>query len=134
MRLIFGFILVIGITIAAATAWNVFFRPIPDPVAQMAVVDEEMSGIAGVVTESRERAQIIHERTHEIRFIPQEVRRNVAALDSDSVADGIMAELELFRRSAGSAGGVDNTSERVLFDGAGGTRRVVRAPISTRRE
>jgi len=134
IKLIAYFLSFIVTVILLAVSWVMFVRPIPDPAIRIATTSKEITEAKESLEESRERTQIIHERTHEIRFIPQEVRRNVQALDSDAVAIGIMAELELFRRSNDRAGRVDNAGERVLFDRPGGAGRVVRAPIPQARE
>jgi len=109
-------------------------RAAPDPAQRIAETDMSVITTMDILGASAERVEAIHMRTTEIRYIREEVRRNVEALRPDAVAVGIMSELELFRRGDSRAGGVDYSGAGVLSDGAGGARRVIRAPIPTRRE
>jgi hypothetical protein len=95
--------------IGGAAAWWAHGAPTPDPAGEAVRTDQiavEMKDTMETVT-ARIEKQDTQTRT-EVRVIRETVRKKVEALPPDSVADGLNAELALFRGVEAGPGGLDS--------------------------
>jgi hypothetical protein len=82
--------------------------PPPDPVLEMARTDRIAEGIKETAETAVARVKSQDEKVRtEVRVVYEQVRTRVNALPPDDVADGLNAELSLFRRMEAGSGGLD---------------------------
>jgi hypothetical protein len=96
-----------ALAIGCAVAWWANRGPVV-PTIEMNRTDrlaEEIKGALETAT-ARIASQDTKVRT-EVRYVYEQVRTRINALPADSVADGLNAELSLFRRMEAGTGGLD---------------------------